>query len=135
MTKTLNEMMKRLPARRRRKVEARAKELIAEEMTLRDLRKANDLTQNRMAAILDIGQDSVSRIEQRSDLLLSTLQNYVAAMGGSLEVVARFPDRPSVVVMGLHGLQAAGFTAKTTRRRVAAKKAKASAKHASLGRA
>jgi transcriptional regulator with XRE-family HTH domain len=93
-------MMKELPPARRQKVEAHAQRLIAEEMTLRDLRKARRMTQRRLAAALKIGQDGVSRIEQRSDLLLSTLQNYVSAMGGSLEIVASFPDRPPVVVSG-----------------------------------
>ena len=104
MAMTLNDMMKRLPDERRQKVEARADELVAEELTLRDLRKAHDLTQERMAELLDIGQDSVSRLEKRSDLLLSTLRSYVSAMGGTLDLVARFPDRPSVVLSGLAGL-------------------------------
>ena len=105
MTTTLKEMIERLPDKRRKKVEARANELIAEEMTLRDLRKARALTQVRMAALLDIGQDSGSRLEKRSDLLLSTLRSYVAAMGGSLQLVARFPDRPPVVLAGIAGLR------------------------------
>lgn len=94
MTTPLRQMIDPLPDKRRKKVEARADELIAEEMTLRDLRKARHLTQVRMAELLDIGQDSVSRLEKRSDPLLSTLRSYVAAMGGSLQLVARFPDRP-----------------------------------------
>lgn len=104
MAATLNEMMERLPVDRRQKVRVRAEELIAEELTLRDLRKAHDLTQERMAELLDVGQDSVSRLEKRSDLLLSTLRGYVSAMGGTLELVARFPDRPAVVLSGLAGL-------------------------------
>ncbi len=104
MATTLKTMMDRLPAERRERVKARAEELIAEELTLRDLRKARDLTQERMAEMLDIGQDSISRLEQRSDLLLSTLRSYVGAMGGSLELVARFPDRPAVSLAGLTGL-------------------------------
>ena len=104
MATTLKTMMDRLPAERRERVKARAEELIAEELTLRDLRKARDLTQERMAEMLDIGQDSISRLEQRSDLLLSTLRSYVSAMGGSLELVARFPDRPAVTLSGLTGL-------------------------------
>jgi transcriptional regulator with XRE-family HTH domain len=105
MPTTLKSMMDRLPAERREQVKARAAELIAEELTLRDLRKARDLTQERMAEMLDIGQDSVSRLEQRSDLLLSTLRSYVNAMGGSLELIARFPDRPAVSLSGLSGLE------------------------------
>ena len=106
MTTTLKHKLNQLPAKRRAKLEKRAQELIAEEMTLRDLRRALDLTQERMAETLNIGQDSVSRLEKRSDLLLSTLRSYVAAMGGSLELVARFPDRPPVIVSGLTSLEA-----------------------------
>lgn len=112
MATTLKTMMDRLPAERRKRVAARAEELIAEELTLRDLRKARDLTQERMAELLHIGQDSVSRLEQRTDLLLSTLRSYVNAMGGTLELVARFPDRPPVVVFGLTGLTPETGTAK-----------------------
>ncbi len=104
MATTLKTTMDRLPAERRRRVEARAEALIAEEMTLRDLRKARNLTQDRMAELLDIGQDGVSRLEQRSNLLLSTLRSYVTAMGGRLELIASFPDRPPVVVSGLTAL-------------------------------
>lgn len=101
MTTPLERKLGELSPARREKVEARARDLIAEEMTLRDLRKARDLTQTRMAEALGIGQDGVSRLEKRSDLLLSTLRSYVAAMGGSLDLVARFPDRPPVIVSGL----------------------------------
>ncbi len=85
---------------RRRKVEARASELIAEEMTLRELRTARKLTQVRMARTLGITQDSVSRLEKRSDLFLSALRKTVEAMGGNLSLVAEFPDRPPVVLPG-----------------------------------
>ncbi len=101
MTISLKRKLAELRPERRKKAEARARDLIAEEMTLRDLRKARDLTQTRMAETLGIGQDSVSRLEKRSDLLLSTLRSYVAAMGGSLDLVARVPDRPPVIVSGL----------------------------------
>jgi transcriptional regulator with XRE-family HTH domain len=115
MATDLKTMMDRLPAKRRRKVEARAAELIAEEMTLRDLRKALDLTQARLAEMLNIGQDSVSRLEQRSDLMLSTLRGYVAALGGRLELIAKFPDRPDVALSGLSDLPSAETPAKKRR--------------------
>ena len=86
---------------RRRKVEEMAAELLAEEMTLRELRKARKLTQVRVARKLGINQDAVSRLEQRSDLLLSTLRRTVEAMGGSLSLIARFPDRPPVEIAGI----------------------------------
>lgn len=101
--KTLKDIIDELPVDRRARVEARSEELISEEMTLRDLRKAQELTQERMAELLGIGQDSISRLESRTDMLVSTLRSYVAAMGGSLELVVRFPDRPPVSLPTLFG--------------------------------
>jgi hypothetical protein len=103
--KTLHDKMAELSEPRRQKIEARAAELAAEEMSLRDLRQAHRLTQARVGRELKIGQDGVSRLEQRSDLLISTLRNYVEAMGGDLQLIARFPDRPAVAVTGLTGIE------------------------------
>jgi transcriptional regulator with XRE-family HTH domain len=97
----VNVKISKLSPALRKKVEARAGELIAEEMTLRELRKTRKLTQVRIAKTLGITQDSVSRLEKRSDLLLSTLRKTVEAMGGSLSLVAEFPDRPPVVLSGI----------------------------------
>ena len=101
MTVNLDDMMPDLAPARRRKIEDRAAELIAEEMTLRELRKARQLTQVSVARELGISQDGVSRLEQRSDLLLSTLRRTVEAMGGRLSLIARFPDRPPVELSGI----------------------------------
>jgi DNA-binding XRE family transcriptional regulator len=101
MAVNIDDKIKKLSAARRKKVEARAIALIAEEMTLRELRQARKLTQVRMAKALGITQDSVSRLEKRSDLLLSTLRKTVEAMGGNLSLVAEFPDRPPVVLSGI----------------------------------
>jgi transcriptional regulator with XRE-family HTH domain len=103
--KSLKDKMVEFSEARRQKIEARAAELAAEEMSLRDLRRAHRLTQARVGKALKIGQDGVSRLEQRSDLLISTLRNYVEAMGGDLQLVARFPDRPAVAVTGLAGME------------------------------
>ena len=81
------------PARRSR-VDARAAALISEEMAVRGLRKARQLTQSTVARQLGSSQDGVSRLEQRSDLLPSTLRWTVETMGGSLSLIATFPDRP-----------------------------------------
>jgi transcriptional regulator with XRE-family HTH domain len=97
----VNDKISKLSPTLRKKVEARAAELIEEEMTLRELRKARQLTQVRMAKALGVTQDSVSRLEKRSDLLLSTLRKTVEAMGGSLSLIAAFPDRPPVVLSGI----------------------------------
>lgn len=103
MAVNVNDKIRKLSPARRKKVEARASELIAEEMTLRELRTARKLTQVRMARTLGITQDSVSRLEKRTDLLLSTLRKTVEAMGGNLSLVAEFPDRPPVVLAGIAG--------------------------------
>lgn len=97
----LERIRKELSPARRRKVEARAAELIAEEMTLQELRRARRLTQVGVAKKLGVSQDGISKLEQRSDLLLSTLRKTVEAMGGRLSLVAEFPDRNPVVLRGI----------------------------------
>jgi predicted transcriptional regulator len=99
--KTLKTKMKELSAGERRRVNARTAQLIAEEMSLRDLRRAHKLTQTKLAKNLGITQDQVSRLEQRSDFLLSTLRNVIRSMGGNLSLIAEFPDRTPVVLSGI----------------------------------
>jgi transcriptional regulator with XRE-family HTH domain len=98
MAKSTQDFFELLPVPAQAQAEARAEALIAEELTLRDLRQARALTQKRMSELLGVEQENVSRLERRSDLLLSTLRGYVAAMGGSLRLVAEFPDRPPVIL-------------------------------------
>ncbi len=83
MPVNVNEIIRKLSRAERKKVEDRAAELIAEEMSL------------------GITQDSVSRLEKRSDLLLSTLRKTVKAMGGEVHIVAQFPDRSPVLLSHL----------------------------------
>ena len=97
MVKKLDDVLNGLPPKRRAKVKARAAELA----TLRDLRIAASQTQEDMAQALGVRQDTISRLEQRSDMLLSTMRRYVEAMGGRLDLVATFPNRPSVKVAHL----------------------------------
>jgi transcriptional regulator with XRE-family HTH domain len=73
-------------------------------MSLQDLRKSMNRTQLDIARTLDVGQHAVSRYEKRTDMLLSTLQEYVRAMGGELDLVARFPNRPPVRIRRLRDL-------------------------------
>src|SRR6266849_830047 len=101
MATNVNDKIRKLSPAQRKRVEARAADLIAEEMTLRELRRARKLTQVRLAKALGITQDSVSRLEKRSDLLLSTLRKTVKAMGGNLSLVAEFPDREPVILSGI----------------------------------
>jgi transcriptional regulator with XRE-family HTH domain len=100
MARPLNEKIAELPAARREKVEARAAELIAEEMSLRELRRAMGKTQAKVAADLGVGQDSVARYEQRTDMLISTLSEFIHKVGGTLELTARFPNRIPVKIRG-----------------------------------
>lgn len=97
---TLEEKLNQLSPERRAKIQVRADQLMAEELSLRDLRLARKLTQEKMAELLKIRQEGVSRIEKRSDLHLSTLRQVIQAMGGELRLVVEFPDRPPVILSG-----------------------------------
>ena len=97
----LVQVMAGLPAKRRAKVEARTADLIAEQLSLQDLRKGTSKTQVSMAKKLHVGQEGIPRPAKRADMLLSTLQDYVHALGGDLHLVAEFPDRPPVCLTDL----------------------------------
>jgi transcriptional regulator with XRE-family HTH domain len=101
MGRTVNEKLAQLPQPRREKIERRAAELINEELSLRELRRALGRTQARIANSLNVGQDTVARYEQRSDMLLSTLRRYIAAAGGELSLIAEFPGRAAVRLKGI----------------------------------
>ena len=101
MSRHVNDIIRTLNTGRRKNVETRAADLIAEEMTLRELRRARKLTQVSVAKALGITQDSVSRLEKRSEILLSTLRKTVQVMGGNLSLVAEFPDRAPVILSGI----------------------------------
>ncbi|MEL6364983.1 MAG: transcriptional regulator [Pseudomonadota bacterium] len=99
----LDELSARLSPEAQARSEAEGQRLIEEFRTLQDLRKARHQTQVELARKLGQGQVSISRLEKRTDLLLSTLRNYVGAMGGKLSLVVEFPDRDPVVLEGLGG--------------------------------
>jgi len=96
MGRTLDEMISTLPAVQQAAVARRAAALIDEELSLRELRKALQLTQTDVAQRLKKGQEVVSRLEQRHDMMLSTLRGYVESLGGKLELVCRFENRAAV---------------------------------------
>jgi transcriptional regulator with XRE-family HTH domain len=94
MTVSAKQMTERLSPAERKAVEKRAAELIAEEMRLRELRQSFALTQERLAERMKVGQETVSKIEsQNKDMRVSSVAKYLAALGGELELVVRFPDR------------------------------------------
>jgi transcriptional regulator with XRE-family HTH domain len=98
MKKTLNDHLKALPNERRQKVEARAKEILVEEMSLQELRKALEHSQKKLAEKLQVNQGEISKIEHRTDMYVSTLRDYIEAMGGTLEITASFPNSPPIKI-------------------------------------
>jgi predicted transcriptional regulator len=80
-------------------IETRYAHLSAEYMTLQEIRKSKNLTQDSMAKLLGIKQENVSRMERRDDMRLSTIQEYVEALGGTLQITATFPDNKTIHIL------------------------------------
>jgi transcriptional regulator with XRE-family HTH domain len=80
-----------MSAEARRRSAGRAQAMMAE-MPLQELRQAKELSQEKLAAELHVNQAAISKLERRTDMYISTLRGYIEAMGGELEIVARFPD-------------------------------------------
>src|SRR5277367_4691336 len=96
MGRTLSEVMAELPPERRKRIDARYRELKEEVESLRQLREVAGKVQADIAAALKIKQPSVSKIERQADMYLSTLRGYVKAIGGELELVVHLPSRPAL---------------------------------------
>ncbi|RTZ47678.1 XRE family transcriptional regulator [Candidimonas sp. SYP-B2681] len=94
MAKKLDDAKAAIPAAGKKRLDTNAMEMA----TLKDLRKAAKQTQEDLASALGVGQDTISRLEKRSDMLLSTLRHYVQSVGGKLQLVATFPNRPPVII-------------------------------------
>jgi DNA-binding XRE family transcriptional regulator len=101
MPTNINDFIASLPAKEQRAIEKRAKELIAEELSLQQLRRAQRMTQVKLAKKLGIAQKQISEIEKRTDMHISTLRRSVEALGGKLSLIAEFPDRPPVILTGI----------------------------------
>jgi len=101
MGRTLNEVIADLPKERQDRVAARYHVLKDEVEGLKALRKAAGKAQGEIASSLKISQPSVSKIEKQTDMYLSTLRNYVEAVGGNLELVVRFPEQEPIHLSGL----------------------------------
>ena len=89
--KKWTELRSRIPAERRQATDLKVAQAV-KEMPLHRLREARRLTQKQMAETMHIDQSRVSKIERRTDVYVSNLRNFVCALGGELELVARFPD-------------------------------------------
>jgi transcriptional regulator with XRE-family HTH domain len=105
MGTTLKDKMAQLTPERRARIEAEADRLHAEYETLKDLRKARDLTQAQLAGTLGIRQATIAQLEKRSDLMISTLRSYIEAMGGRLRLTVEFPDKAPVTLEGFGDIE------------------------------
>ncbi len=85
------ELRARMSPEAKAKAEAEAQHL-GEEMDLAEVRRALKLSQEEIGQALQIKQGSVAKIEKRADMYVSTLRRFIEAMGGELEIIARFPD-------------------------------------------
>jgi DNA-binding XRE family transcriptional regulator len=86
-----SELRNAIPAERSEKIDDRVQQTI-EEMPLNELRNARGLTQEMLAEALHIQQPAIAKLEKRADMYISTLRSHIKAMGGELEITARFPD-------------------------------------------
>ncbi len=97
MARNYKELQAKIDPARRATTQQRVRQEL-QTMALEELRNAKQATQTEMAELLDLPQSSISRIEQRTDMYLSTLRNYIQAMGGVLQVQAIFPDGGTVIL-------------------------------------
>ena len=93
MAKPISELTKNFSPERKAKIEKGTELLLMEYDVLSQLRKDQELTQKELADILEIRQNAISKLENQEDILVKTLEKYVKALGGELEIRARFPDR------------------------------------------
>ena len=103
MARKFSELRARMSPAARAQSEREFKQMV-EEMPLRKLRAARELTQENLASVLHVKQSEISKIERRTDMYLSTLASYVKAMGGTLEVRAAFPDGEIVKISQFESL-------------------------------
>jgi len=96
VTRNFRQLIDAMPAARRQKLDQRFQASLAA-MPLEELRRTKELTQLQLGELLGVHQSEVSKIEHRSDLCVSTLADYVEALGGRLELRAVFPDRAVVI--------------------------------------
>lgn len=91
MAKKFRDIVEQMPIERRQRIEEHTRQLMAE-MPLQELRKALQLTQQQVAAMLSMNQAAISKMEGQTDMYVSTLRRFIEAMGGELRIVAHFPQ-------------------------------------------
>ena len=96
MAKSFTNLTDKMPEERRAKIEDRVHGILIE-MALQELRQTRKLTQQQLAEILNLNQAALSKMENQTDMHVSTLRRILAAMGGKLKIVAEFPDGEVVI--------------------------------------
>lgn len=91
MSNNYSDLRARMSAESQVRAKSKAQAML-EEMPLHELRQARGLSQKKLAEILNVQQPSIAKLEKRTDMYLSTLRNHIEAMGGELDIIARFPD-------------------------------------------
>jgi transcriptional regulator with XRE-family HTH domain len=91
MAKKFSELRSKMSPTSRAKARERARAMLAD-MPLQELRLARGLTQGQLATTLKVRQASISKLERRADMYISTLRSHIQALGGELDIIARFPD-------------------------------------------
>ena len=94
MANKFSRLREQMSPEARKQAEKKAQEMLA----LHELRQARGLTQNMLAEVLRVNQPSVAKMEKRTDMYISTLRSHIQAMGGELDIVARFPDGSTVSI-------------------------------------
>jgi hypothetical protein len=105
MTKKLSEIMAQLPEDRQAKIKAKAEQLLSEikseEILLQNICQAQQLTKEKIKEVLGVDQEGIFTIEKQTDLLLSTLKNYLNNMGGDLKIIVEFPEHNPLIIDSL----------------------------------
>jgi transcriptional regulator with XRE-family HTH domain len=110
MTTSLDDIINSLPPERRTKIENLTEELVEEVVTLRELRKKQKFTQEDIAQLLGIKQENVSRLERRNNIHLSTLKDYIHALGGKLHLIVEFPNQEPIEIFDCEDIEEQSVT-------------------------
>jgi transcriptional regulator with XRE-family HTH domain len=105
MTKPFSTLTKGFSKARKARIEKETQLLKLEYSLLSDLRKDQDITQKELAEILEIRQFAISKLESQDGVMVKTLEKYIQALGGELEVRAKFPDRTVTLKQFTHSLE------------------------------
>lgn len=99
--KSIKEIFKKLPKERQEAIEKDYQSMRGEYLTLQDIRKVANLSQEQLSTAMEIAQGNLSKLENRSDMHVSTLQRYVEALGGKLHIMVALPNKPLIELSSL----------------------------------